>query len=92
MGIGLASTSAKAKTLLDKLEIEGQLSEEEGKRIVSEFVQGVKAEGSHLEDDFYRYLHDVLNELDSPSKKEFQELKLRVEKLEALLNEKSHDL
>jgi polyhydroxyalkanoate synthesis regulator phasin len=35
-GIGIASLSRRAKFLLDKLEIEGKLSEEEGKRIVDE--------------------------------------------------------
>ncbi|MCF8253610.1 MAG: hypothetical protein K9H61_13635 [Bacteroidia bacterium] len=88
MGVGLASTSRKAKLLLDKLEMEGQLSEEEGRRIVSEIMDGVKSEGAHLQEDVYRYLHEILNEVDTPSKKEFNELKLRVEKLEAILQEK----
>ncbi|OYU97485.1 MAG: hypothetical protein CFE21_04110 [Bacteroidetes bacterium B1(2017)] len=92
MGVGLASTSHKAKLLLNKLDLEGQLSEEEGKRIVSEIVQSVKSEGSHLQDDVYRYLHEVLNELESPSKKEFIDLQKRVVKLEAILKEMGHDI
>jgi polyhydroxyalkanoate synthesis regulator phasin len=92
MGIGLASTSQKAKMLLDKMEIEGKLSEEEGKRIITEFIEGVKREGAHLQDSAYRYLHEVLNELETPSKKEFYALQARVEKLEQLLKEKNHDI
>ncbi len=92
MGIGLASTSQKAKVLLEKMELEGKLSEEEGKRLVREFVEGVKGEGAHLQDNALRYLHEVLNELETPSKKEFNELKDRVEKLEQLLQEKRHDI
>ncbi len=92
MGIGLASTSQKAKMLLDKMEIEGKLSEEEGKLIITEFIEGVKGEGAHLQDSAYRYLHEVLNELETPSKKEFYALQARVEKLEQLLKEKNHDI
>jgi polyhydroxyalkanoate synthesis regulator phasin len=36
MGLGLASTSRRAKFLLDKIEIEGKLSEEEGRRITDD--------------------------------------------------------
>ncbi len=92
MGVGLASTSRKAKLLLDKMEIEGSLSEEEGRRIVSEFVAEVKGTGAHLQDDVYRYFHEVLNELDTPSKKELFDLRARVEKLEAILKSQGHDI
>ena len=92
MGIGLASTSQKAKVLLEKMELEGKLSEEEGKRLVKEFVTDVKGEGAHLQDNAMRYLHEVLNELDTPSKKEFNDLKERVEKLELMLQEKRYDI
>ncbi|MBP7512231.1 MAG: hypothetical protein KA981_09885 [Bacteroidia bacterium] len=92
MGVGLASTSRKAQLLLEKMEMEGQLSEEEGKRIVGEIIQGVKSEGSHLKDDAYRYFHEVLNEIDTPSKKEFFQLQQRVEKLEAILKQLGHDI
>lgn len=92
MGVGLASTSRKAQLLLEKMEMEGQLSEEEGKRIVGEIIQGVKSEGAHLKDDAYRYFHEVLNEIDTPSKKEFFQLQQRVEKLEAILKQLGHDI
>lgn len=92
MGVGLASTSRKAQLLLEKMEMEGQLSEEEGKRIIGEIVAGVKSEGSHLKDDAMRYFHEVLNEIDTPSKKEFFLLQKRVEKLEMILKEMGHDI
>jgi polyhydroxyalkanoate synthesis regulator phasin len=92
MGVGLASTSRKAQLLLEKMEMEGQLSEEEGKRIVGEIIAGVKGEGAHLKDDAMRYFHEVLNEIDSPSKAAFYALQKRVEKLEALLKEMGHDI
>lgn len=92
MGIGLASLSKRARFLLDKLEIEGQLGEEEGKRIVEDILKEVKGEGAHLKDDFYRYLHDTLNEFETPSRKDLNELKQRVEKLEALMRAMGHDL
>lgn len=92
MGIGLASTSQKAKILLDKLELEGKLSEEEGRRIVAELIDGVKQEGSHLQENVYEYMAEVLNELNSPSKREFMELQNRVKELEDKLKEKGHDV
>ncbi|MDZ4669156.1 MAG: hypothetical protein SGJ00_14910 [bacterium] len=91
IGVGLASTSRKAQLLLEKMEMEGELSEEEGKRIISEIVRGVKSEGAHLKDDATRYFHEVLNEMDTPSKTEFYALQKRVEKLESLLKELGHD-
>lgn len=92
MGVGLASTSQKAKLLLEKMDLEGRLSEEEGKRIVGEIVSSIKQEGNHLQDEAFRYLHDIFNELESPSKKEFIALQNRVEKLEKCLKELGHDI
>ncbi len=38
MAVGLASTSEKVRAMLRKMDVEGQLTEEEGKRIVDELL------------------------------------------------------
>jgi polyhydroxyalkanoate synthesis regulator phasin len=92
MGVGLASTSQKAKLLLEKMDMEGHLSEEEGKRIIGEIMGGIKQEGAHLQEDVYRYMHEIFNELDTPSKTEYYALQQRVEKLEKILIKMGHDV
>ena len=88
-GIGIASLSRRAKFLL---EIEGKLSEEEGKRIVDEITAELKGEGQHLKDDFYGFLEQSLSEFETPTRRELNELKARIEKLETLLKGLGHDL
>jgi polyhydroxyalkanoate synthesis regulator phasin len=53
---------------------------------------GIKQEGTHLQEDVYRYMHEIFNELDTPSKTEFYALQQRVEKLEKILIEMGHDV
>jgi polyhydroxyalkanoate synthesis regulator phasin len=91
-GIGIASLSRRAKFLLDKLEIEGKLSEEEGKRIVDEITAELKGEGAQLKDDLYGFLEQTLSEFETPTRRELNELKARIEKLETLLKGLGHDL
>ncbi len=92
MGLGLASTSRRAKFLLDKIEIEGKLSEEEGRRISDEILSAFKSEGSNMGNDIKDYLNDTLSEFETPSRKEFNALKDRIAKLEAVLKNLGHDV
>ncbi len=92
MGLGLASTSRRAKFLLDKIEIEGKLSEEEGRRITDEMLAAFKNEGNSLGSDIKNYLNDTLSEFETPSRKEFVALQERVAKLEAILKSLGHDI
>lgn len=92
MGLGLASTSRRAKFLLDKIEIEGKLSEEEGRRITDEMLAAFKSEGSSFGSDVKNYLNDTLSEFETPSRKEFMQLQERVAKLEAILRSLGHDV
>ncbi|MFN4082177.1 MAG: phasin family protein [Bacteroidia bacterium] len=86
MAVGLASTSQKIKVLLDKMHIEGKLTEDEGKRIVNELFENTKNTADNFKDEIGLYIQDILNELKTPTLKEFEELKTRIAKLEAELH------
>jgi len=92
MGLGLASTSRRAKFLLDKIEIEGKLSEEEGRRITDEILSALKSESGNVGNDIKDYLNDALSEFETPSRKEFKLLQDRVQKLEAILRNLGHNV
>lgn len=82
LAVGVASTSQKAKLLLSKMEIEGKLTEEEGKRIINEVIDTAKSTGNNVKDELSNYLQDLLNELQTPTKKEFLALQEKVAQLE----------
>jgi len=87
MAIGLASTSEKARNMLDKMSIEGKLSEEEGRRIIDEIFNTGKGAGNELKDELLAKFNDMLLELQIPSRKDIEDLKSRITQLEVQLNE-----
>jgi polyhydroxyalkanoate synthesis regulator phasin len=92
MGVGLASTSAKAKQLLEKMNVEGRLTEEEGKRIIDELFQSGKNSADEMKEQVSQYLAEMLSELQTPSQKAFNDLEKRVAQLEAILNSKKNEV
>lgn len=91
MAVGLASTSQKIKYLFEKADIEGKLTEEEGKRLLDELWSKGKLEADLLTKEFKDKVAEILFELKTPSQKEFDDLKLRVEKLEAIIKAQNID-
>lgn len=91
MAVGIAATSKKIKQLLEKMEIEGNLSEEEGKRILNEIYESGISEATHIREEIRGHITKILDEVDTPSKREFNELKARIEKLESSLNQRKDD-
>lgn len=89
MAVGLASTSEKVRALLEKMEIEGKLTEEEGERIINELFNSGKGELEHLSDELKSSLNELMQEIQTPSMKEMNELKKRIAELEAKLNKPS---
>lgn len=85
MAVGLASASQKAKQLLDKMNVEGRITEEEGKRIIDELFSSGKDSAAHFKEDIKQYINDILDELQTPTRKAFNELEERVAQLEAQL-------
>lgn len=92
MAVGLASTSQKAKQLLDKMNIEGRITEEEGKRILDELFNTGKSSADSVKDTVKAYITDILNELQTPTQKAFNELQEKVNQLEAQLKKQQHEV
>jgi len=82
MAVGLASTSKKVKLLLDKIQVEGQLTEEEGKRIINEIVAVTGQTSVNVKEEISQYITNIFNELQTPTKKEHDHLAERIAKLE----------
>ena len=89
MTVGLASASQKARQLLDKMEIEGHLSEEEGKRIIDELIKSGKSEATDFQGEILQYIQKIYEEIETPSVRQLNELRQRIEVLEQQLKEKS---
>ncbi|MFN5921447.1 MAG: phasin family protein [Bacteroidota bacterium] len=86
MAVGLASASDKARRLLDKMSIEGKMSEEEGKRIIHELFHSGAEAGTQMKDEMMAKFYDLLMELQIPSQKDFAELSNRVKQLEDIIH------
>ena len=91
MAVGMASTSQKVRALLEKMEIEGQLTEEEGERIINELFASGKGELAHLSDEIKEGLKNLMQEIQTPSVKEVNDLKQRISDLEEKLNRLHND-
>lgn len=87
MALGLASSSDKARRLLEKWNVEGQLSEEEGKRIINELFNSSADAGSELKQDLKKRLDNILLDLQLPSKKDITDLHARLDAIEKRLND-----
>lgn len=92
LAVGLASTSTKAKQLLEKMNVEGKLTEEEGRRIIDELFQSGKTSADELKERVKEYTTEMLNELKTPSQKAFDDLEKRVTQLEAQLNSNKNEI
>jgi polyhydroxyalkanoate synthesis regulator phasin len=88
MAIGLASTSEKARKLLEKMDVEGKLTEEEGKRIIHELFDMGSQTTQNAKLELKNYFNDLLLELQLPSRKDFEDLKKRIELVEQKLTNK----
>lgn len=88
-GVGWISLTAdKFKKQIEKFVEEEKLSEEEGKRIVDDFLKNSELKKEEIETQFKKVVDKVLNAVDFAKQKELDELKLRIEELEKLLSEK----
>lgn len=89
MAVGVASTSDKVRMLLNKAEVEGKITQEEGKRIVEElWANGVTNTDSMLAELKLKFA-DIMSEISTPTTKEFDALKQKVADLEKKLAEKT---
>lgn len=88
MAVGLASTSEKVRAMLRKMNVEGQLTEEEGKRIVDELLNSGKEQANELKNEVRDNLLSLMREMQTPTMNDVEKLNQRIAELEAKLKEK----
>ena len=88
MAVGLASTSEKVRAMLRKMDVEGQLTEEEGKRIVDELLNSGKEQANELKNEVRDNLLSLMREMQTPTMNDVEKLNQRIAELEAKLKEK----
>jgi len=82
-GIGLASlTKDKIEELAENIIEESKLSEEEGRKLVDDLLKQSEEARKNLEEEVKKTVGDALEKLDIPSRKDFEDLEARIEKLE----------
>lgn len=87
-GVGLAAmTTEKIQATVDELVEKGKISDSEGKKIVEDFLSNTEGRKSEFEDKLRTVSEEVISKFDFMKNKEVDELKARVEELEAKLAE-----
>jgi|LZCG01.1.fsa_nt_gb polyhydroxyalkanoate synthesis regulator phasin len=82
-GIGLASlTKDKVEELAEKIIEETKLSEEEGRKLVEDLLKQSEEARKNLEEEVKKTVGEAVEKLDIPSRKDLEDLKARIEKLE----------
>jgi polyhydroxyalkanoate synthesis regulator phasin len=82
-GIGLASlTKDKVEELAEKIIEETKLSEEEGRKLVEDLLKQSEEARKNLEEEVKKTVGEAMEKLDIPSRKDLEDLKARIEKLE----------
>lgn len=88
-GIGaMAATGEKIDDLIDELVAKGEVTSEEGKKIMDEWKEKVKANQRELGDRIKDEINKVISKLDLATKKDIDELRARLDAIEQKLNEK----
>jgi poly(hydroxyalkanoate) granule-associated protein len=82
-GAGLAiMTTEKIQEIMDELVKKGEMTEKEAREAVSEFVEKSKQAKKDLEDKMEQTVTGLLNRLNIPTRKEVEEIKERLARLE----------
>jgi polyhydroxyalkanoate synthesis regulator phasin len=86
-GVGLvALTAEKIQKTVDRLVSEDKLTTDEGKKIVDEFVKNTQTKKEEFETQLRSITEKVIRSFDFATAHELNELKKRVEALEAKMN------
>jgi polyhydroxyalkanoate synthesis regulator phasin len=82
-GVGVAAmTREKTEELVKELVKKGEMSEKEGKQLVNDLVEKSKKVTRDLETKTEEMITATLKRLNIPTRKELDELRERIEKLE----------
>ncbi len=82
-GVGLISTASEnIQKNIDELVKKGSLSEDEGKKVVNDFIETTEAKREEFQARMTEIVTNVLEKLNLPSTEEFKTLTDRLAKLE----------
>ena len=85
LGIGLAAmTRDKIEEAVKKIAEEDKLSEEEGRKLAEDLLKQSDEARKNLKDQVEKFVDNTLEKLNSPSRKDLQNLEERIKKLEKL--------
>ncbi len=85
LGIGIAAmTRDKIEEAAKKIAEEDKLSEEEGRKLAEDLLKQSDEARKNLKDQVEKFVDNTLEKLNSPSRKDLQQLEERIEKLEKL--------
>ncbi len=88
-GVGIVSTTAeKIQKTVDELVEKGNLSEEEGKKVVNDFVSDTENKKNEFETKLKELVNGVVQKFDFTSREEIEKLNARIAELEAKLAKK----
>ena len=85
VGLGLIARD-KIDELVQKIREENKLTEEESRKLAQELLDQSEEARKNLEEEVKKTVGDALKRLDIPSRKDFEDLKARIEKLEDQMN------
>jgi polyhydroxyalkanoate synthesis regulator phasin len=87
IGIGaMATTGEKIDELVDELVAKGDVTAEEGKKILDEYKEKVKANQQDMSNKAKEELSKMLDKMNLATKKDLEEIKARLDAIEQKLN------
>ena len=81
VGLGLLAKD-KIDEVVEKIREENKLTEEESRKLAQELLDQSEEARKNLEEEVKKTVGDALEKLDVPSRKDLEDLKIRIEKLE----------
>jgi polyhydroxyalkanoate synthesis regulator phasin len=89
LGAGLAvMTTEKIEAVVAELIKKGQLSEKEGKELAAELIARSLTAKKELGEKVEKIMSDTLQKLNIPTRKDVEEMKKRLERLEKAMEKK----
>ncbi|MBZ4665325.1 hypothetical protein [Mahella sp.] len=87
IGIGaMAATGEKIDELVDELVAKGDVTAEEGKKILDQYKEKVKANQQDISSKAKEELSKMLDKMNLATKKDLEEIKARLDAIEQKLN------
>lgn len=81
-------TKKSAESLVKDLVKQGDLTQNEGKKFVSDLMKGVEKERDTIEKNTEKTIQNILKKTEIPTRKEIVDLKNKIEQLNKKINKK----